>query len=284
MHQLPSVLVVSFSLLSPAPRAPWRRTPPAAAAVMAEPERLVDDGGVLKRQLCAAPTGGRTPEFGAVVKILYTCGFENGTLIDAKHRAEPFQFQLNAGIVVDGLERGVESMVEGERAQFTCSPEWAYGAVEAGDLLPAESTLVYEVELLEWRDGPPVEQSAMDLRAYRAHMEGRPVAEGRTEAYGWVESGEELSLTFRLEEGLRSRDIGCDFQPRALRVQAGGAVLASGELRGKVRTDECYWIIEEEGGEGGAGGGRSLKVVLAKAVLYTQWRGVFRHGPLSPPE
>lgn len=50
--------------------------------------------------------------------------------------------------VIRGWDEGVMSMKVGERAVLTCSPDFAYGAREIPGLIPANSTLVFDVELL----------------------------------------------------------------------------------------------------------------------------------------
>ena len=50
----------------------------------------------------------------------------------------------------------------------------------------------------------------------------------------------------------------------ALRIQFAG------RLRGKVRIDDCYWVIDDD-----YEGGRALQVVLAKASTFTKWEGLF---------
>jgi hypothetical protein len=42
-------------------------------------------------------------------------------------------------------------MLKGEKAVFTISPEYGYGAAGAGGVIPPNATLLFEVELLEVR-------------------------------------------------------------------------------------------------------------------------------------
>jgi len=154
----------------PAMRAPRARPMLAAAPTegAAAPELLTEDGGVTKRPVWPAPPGGQAePDYGALVRIHYTCAFENGTVFDEKYREKPFEFQLNTGGSVDGVEEGVCSMRVGERAIITCAPEWAFGSAGIGDIVPPDTVVVYDIELLGWSDGPPVESEDLDLRAYR---------------------------------------------------------------------------------------------------------------------
>lgn len=42
-------------------------------------------------------------------------------------------------------------MKKGEKALLTCKPEYAYGAAGHPPTIPANSTLIFEVELLHWK-------------------------------------------------------------------------------------------------------------------------------------
>ncbi len=61
---------------------------------------------------------------------------------------EPIKFELGAGLVVDGWERGLVDTCPGERLELTIPPELGYGAEGAGDgLIPPNSVLVFELTL-----------------------------------------------------------------------------------------------------------------------------------------
>lgn len=51
--------------------------------------------------------------------------------------------------VIKGWDEGVATMKVGERAELTCSPDYAYGDRAVGGIIPANSTLVFDVELLK---------------------------------------------------------------------------------------------------------------------------------------
>ena len=86
----------------------------------------------------------------------------------------------------------------------------------------------------------------------------------------WDERGEELMLQIPLKAGQSSRDVSCEFRPWHLSVAiTPNGPKFGGELRGKVRSDDCHWIIEDEGGE------RVLQIMLAKAGSFSRWGGVF---------
>ena len=59
------------------------------------------------------------------------------------------------------------------------------------------------------------------------------------------------------------------FWAEEVAIAVGGAAVVAGRLRGKVRIDDCYWVIDDD-----YEGGRALQVVLAKASTFTKWEGL----------
>lgn len=78
---------------------------------------------------------------------LYDAGAaENkGQLFD---QANGFQFTLGAGQVISGWDEGVAGMREGGIRRLVIPPEMAYGSRGAGDVIPPNATLVFDVELV----------------------------------------------------------------------------------------------------------------------------------------
>jgi FKBP-type peptidyl-prolyl cis-trans isomerase len=88
---------------------------------------------------------------GQIASVHYTGTLQNGTKFDSSlDRGEPFSFQIDGNQVIKGWDLGVVGMKVGEKRKLTIPPELAYGSREIGNgLIPANSTLIFEVELLK---------------------------------------------------------------------------------------------------------------------------------------
>ena len=92
---------------------------------------------------------GRAAENGKAVEVHYT-----GTLVDGKKfdssrdRGEPIEFVLGAGQVIKGWDEGIALMRVGGKMKLIIPPDLAYGSNAIGELIPANSTLIFDVELI----------------------------------------------------------------------------------------------------------------------------------------
>lgn len=91
---------------------------------------------------------------GDTVTVNYVGALTNGKVFDASashpETASGFTFNLGAGQVIKGWDQGVAGMKVGGKRLLIIPASLAYGSQEVGDsIIPANSTLVFEVELLK---------------------------------------------------------------------------------------------------------------------------------------
>ncbi|MGE8794713.1 FKBP-type peptidyl-prolyl cis-trans isomerase [Leptospira terpstrae] len=86
---------------------------------------------------------------GSYVTVHYVGKLPNGTKFDSsRDRNRPFEFNLGAGEVVKGWDKGIKGMRVGGKRKLIIPPELGYGSKKVGNI-PADSTLIFEVELLK---------------------------------------------------------------------------------------------------------------------------------------
>jgi FKBP-type peptidyl-prolyl cis-trans isomerase len=99
---------------------------------------------------------GATAQAGQTVTVHYTGWLHDATTADgrgnkfdsSKDRGDPFEFDLGAGMVIQGWDQGVEGMQVGGTRLLLIPAHLGYGARGAGGAIPPNATLLFEVDLL----------------------------------------------------------------------------------------------------------------------------------------
>ena len=117
-----------------------------AAAAAKEAGAAVSPSGLVYRSLKEGT--GNSPAASDTVKVHYKGVFADGKEFDSSYkRGEPAEFPLNR--VIKCWTEGVQRMKPGGKAKLTCPPAIAYGARGAGNVIPPNAILQFEIELLD---------------------------------------------------------------------------------------------------------------------------------------
>ncbi|XP_048418159.1 peptidyl-prolyl cis-trans isomerase FKBP14 [Stegostoma tigrinum] len=130
----------------------------ASSALIPEPDVKID---VLQKPfLCHRKT-----KLGDQLRIHYTGFFENGTMFYSSQKSNDGQaiwFTLGIKESLIGWDRGLREMCAGEKRKLVIPPALAFGKEGRGKI-PPESTLIFEIELLEIRNGPRSHDSFQEM-------------------------------------------------------------------------------------------------------------------------
>jgi peptidylprolyl isomerase len=102
------------------------------------------------------PGSGESPQRGKQCVMHYTgwlwVNEAKGAKFDSSvDRGQPFSFTLGVGQVIKGWDEGVSTMKKGGKRTLIIPPELGYGSRAMGNVIPANSTLVFEVELIDFK-------------------------------------------------------------------------------------------------------------------------------------
>jgi len=131
----------------------------AAAAVEEEKKFMAENGkkdGVittasgLQYEVLQAGNGGDKPGPRDVVKVHYEGKLLNGNIFDSSiQRGEPIEFPVNQ--VIAGWTEALQLMEVGSKFRLFIPAKLGYGAQGAGNVIPPNSALIFEVELLGFK-------------------------------------------------------------------------------------------------------------------------------------
>ncbi|KAK8386261.1 hypothetical protein O3P69_010751 [Scylla paramamosain] len=113
--------------------------------------------GELKVEKLKEETCDRRSSNGDMLTMHYTGTLlEDGKKFDSSlDRDKPFTVQIGVGQVIKGWDQGLLDLCPGDKVKLTIPPEMAYGEHGAGDVIPPNAWLVFEVDLISVSDAPP---------------------------------------------------------------------------------------------------------------------------------
>jgi peptidylprolyl isomerase len=135
------------------------------------------------------PGTGATAQAGQDVQVhytgwLYQDGVKGAKFDSSKDRGEPFEFELDGGMVIKGWDEGVQGMQIGGTRVLVIPPQLGYGARGAGGVIPPNATLMFEVELLGVSGGAEALTLELSTTASGLQMQDTVKGEGATAAAG----------------------------------------------------------------------------------------------------
>ena len=91
------------------------------------------------------------PSIGSTVSVHYTGKLVDGTIFDSSYqRNNPISFVLGKGQVIEGWDEGLLKIAKGGSGKFVIPSNLAYGENGAGGIIPPNSTLIFDLELIDF--------------------------------------------------------------------------------------------------------------------------------------
>jgi len=141
---------------------------PAPPDVAAPPENAKSSESGLAWTVLQEGTGDKHPSEWDIVTVNYTGWTTDGRMFDSStKRGKPAEFPLNR--VIKGWTEGVQLMVAGEKRRFWIPGNLAYGEAKQDDphatFGPPRGTLVFDVELISFKEAPKPPDAPKDVAA-----------------------------------------------------------------------------------------------------------------------
>jgi len=185
--------------------------------------------------------------------VHYVGRLEDGTQFDSS-RDKPFEFKLGQGSVIKGWDEGVKTMKKGEIAKFTIKPAYGYGETATGNI-PPNSTLIFEVELLSFRNEKDVTHDGGVLK--------KIIEEGKDYQNPNYEAHCKVHLIGKLPDGT-------EFENREVEFAIGDELVCSGLEKGiesMKQGEKALFKIQPTYGYG-ATGNPALNIPPHTALQY----------------
>jgi peptidylprolyl isomerase len=172
------------------------QTPPEPTAV---DEYTTTDSG-LEYAILTEGSGDATAEEGQLVTLNYNGWVEGGALFDSSEQnGQPVQFVVG-DTQLEGLNEGVLGMLVGEKRQLRIPPDLAFGAEGVEGMIPADSTIIFELELLEITELPEIAE-VEEYTTTESGLEYAILEEGTGDAVAATGDNVAVHYTGWLEDG-----------------------------------------------------------------------------------
>lgn len=148
---------------------------------------------------------GLKPKVGDFVLVHYTGRLEDGKIFDSSlDRKEPLLFKVGSGMVIKGWDEGIALLNQGGKATLYIPANLAYGEREIPKLVPANSNLIFEVELVQvlhydtLSTQPIVMPSGLKIYKYNSTQGPTPKAGQKVVAHykGYFNTGKQFDSSF----------------------------------------------------------------------------------------
>ena len=228
--------------------------PPEAPQVVEEDDYTVTDSGLMIYDFEEGDGSEVTP--GQQIAVHYTGWLEDDTIFDSSIGREPISVNVGAGEVIQGWDEGLQGMKLGGRRQLVIPAELAYGDGGSGSIPPG-SVLIFEVEVVDISEGPPLAPATVDEDDYTVTDSGLKFYDFEEGSGPEIEAEQQVSVEYTgwLEDGTMF-DSSIGRQPLSLAVGTGTVIQGWDEgLLGMKLGGRRQLIIPAELAYGEAGGG-----------------------------
>jgi peptidylprolyl isomerase len=121
---------------------------PIVAFNVADKDTLTTESGL--KYIIVEEGEGLKPYASQFVSVHYTGYLEDGSIFDSSiDRGEPIAFPVGTGRVIPGWDEGIMLLNVGGKARLIIPSQLAYGEKGAGNIIPPNATLIFDVELLD---------------------------------------------------------------------------------------------------------------------------------------